>query len=268
MRRLLAAAAALAVVVTIPAPAPALAATLPKPVPCEGCWRPGLHTGWQWQLQGQIDLSVRADAYDIDLFDESASTVKAIHDKARKAVCYLDAGTGENWRPDKGTFPKSVLGAHNGWPGERWLDIRRLAVLGPIMKARLDLCASKGFDAVEFDNVDGYTNHSGFPLTGAVQLRFNVFLANQTHRRGLSAALKNDLDQIPKLLPYFDFALDEQCFQYHECTTLTPFIEAGKAVFEVEYRLERSKFCPKAKQLGFNSMRKRLSLGPWRRVCA
>ena len=269
MSRVLAGVAVFAVAISLPGAAPAAprAAALPEPVACDGCWVPPLHTSWQWQLQGELDLSVNAEAYDVDLFDTPAANVKTLHDKGRKAVCYLSAGTWENWRPDKGEFPDSVLGAHNGWPGERWLDIRRLSVLGPIMKARLDLCASKGFDAVEFDNVDGYTNHTGFPLAGSDQLRYNVFLANEAHRRGLSAALKNDLDQVAKLLPYFDFALDEQCFQYRECARLTPFVNGGKAVFEVEYKLERSAFCPKAKELGFNSMRKRLSLGAWRAAC-
>ena len=114
------------------------------------------------------------------------------------------------------------MGRSNGWPGERWLDIRKLGVLGPIMKARLDMCAAKGFDAVEFDNVDGYQNRTGFPLTAADQLAYNVFLANQAHLRGLSAVLKNDVGQIRALLPYFDFALNEQCHQYDECDRLEP----------------------------------------------
>jgi hypothetical protein len=222
---------------------------------------------WQWQLQGRIDLSVRAAMYDVDLFDTPRATVRALHHRGRRVVCYLDAGTWENWRPDAGAFPKRVLGRHNGWPGERWLDIRRRHVLAPIMRARLDRCARKGFDGVEFDNVDGYANRTGFALTAGQQLRYNAWLANQAHRRGLSAALKNDVDQVGRLLSYFDFDLDEQCFQYRECATLKPFVSAGKAVFEVEYRLRRSKFCSRAGSLGFSSMRKRLSLGAWRRPC-
>ena len=135
------------------------------------------------------------------------------------------------------------------------------------MRARLDLCQAKGFDAVEFDNVDGYQNRTGFPLSGAQQLRYNVFLANQAHRRGMSAVLKNDLGQIRPLLPYFDFALNEQCFQYHECRLLEPFVNAGKAVFGVEYKLGRPDFCPQANAANFNFLKKRLALGPWRRPC-
>ena len=51
---------------------------LPAPAPCGGCWRPGLVTSWQWQLQGTVDQSVNAQMYDVDLFDVPASTVAAL----------------------------------------------------------------------------------------------------------------------------------------------------------------------------------------------
>jgi hypothetical protein len=240
---------------------------LPKPVPCDGCWHPALRTSWQWQLQGKIDESVAAHMYDVDMFETPASTVKSLHDAGRVVVCYIDAGTWENFRPDASKFPHSVKGKPNGWPGERWLDIRRLNLLGPIMRARVATCDRKGFDGVEFDNVDGYANDTGFPLTSADQLRFDVWLANLAHRHGLAVALKNDVGQVGRLLPYFDFSLDEQCFQYHECFKLKPFLQGGKAVFEVEYKLDPAQFCPKANDMNFNSLRKRLSLKAWRHPC-
>jgi hypothetical protein len=247
--------------------APARAGSLPDPVACDGCYAPELQTSWQWQLQGAIDTSVDVQMYDIDGFEATANLVTQLHGDGRKVVCYLSAGSWEDFRPDAGDFPDSVLGRSNGWPGERWLDIRKLRVLRPIMQARLDLCRQKGFDAVEFDNVDGYQNHTGFPLTGAEQLRYDVFLANAAHQRGMSAVLKNDLGQVRALLPYFDFALNEQCYQYHECDKLTPFVDAGKAVFGVEYRLAPADFCPEANAADFNFLKKKLSLRAWRHPC-
>ncbi len=245
-----------------------VARSLPAPVACPGCWAPDPVTTWQWQLQGEIDTSVDAQMFDVDGFEVSAATVQGLRDQGHAVVCYLSAGSWESWRPDANDFPSSVKGNSNGWPGERWLDIRKLRILAPIMQARLDRCAAKGFDAVEFDNVDGYQNRTGFRLTGADQLRYNVFLANQAHRRGMSALLKNDLGQVRDLLPYFDVALNEQCFQYDECNRLRPFVSAGKAVFTVEYRLTLAEFCPQAAGLGFNSMKKKLGLGVWRRPCS
>jgi len=247
--------------------APAQHRSLPDPAPCEGCWAPDLVTSWQWQLQDAINTSVDVQMYDVDGFEVSRATVHELHDAGRAVVCYISAGSYENFRPDARDFPDSVKGASNGWPGERWLDIRKLRILRPIMRARMDMCEAKGFDAIEFDLVDGYQNHTGFPLTGADQLRYDIFLANEAHKRGMSAVLKNDLGQVRDLLPYFDVALDEQCFQYHECDRLRPFVAAGKAVFTVEYKLELSDFCTQAADLGFNSMKKKLSLRVWRDPC-
>ena len=244
---------------------PALA--LPDPAPCDGCWLPDLVTSWQWQLQGQIDTSLDVQMFDIDGFDSGEDLVTELHDGGAAVVCYLSAGSWEDWRPDADSFPEEVLGRTNGWPGERWLDIRKRKLLAPIMSARMDMCADKGFDAIEFDNVDGYQNRSGFPLSGADQLPYNTWLANQAHRRGLSVALKNDLGQVEELLSYFDFALNEQCFQYEECNRLRPFVNAGKAVLGVEYKLDTADFCPTAGDLGFNFMKKRLALRSWREPC-
>ena len=39
---------------------------------------------------------------------------------------------------------------------EKWLDLRRLDLIAPIMLERLDIMAAKGCDAVEWDNADVY----------------------------------------------------------------------------------------------------------------
>jgi hypothetical protein len=160
-----------------------------------------------------------------------------------------------------------LLGKSNGWSGERWLDVRKISVLGPIMAKRFDQCKAKGFDAVEPDNVDGYANDTGFSITAAQQLKFNRYIARLAHARGLGVALKNDPDQAKQLVKDFDFALSEQCFEYDECDLYNPFIKAGKAVFEVEYNLPTSRFCTKARQMHFSSIRKRLLVSTWRQGC-
>jgi hypothetical protein len=206
------------------------------------------------------------------MFDVPQSTIDELHGRGIKVVCYMSAGSWEDWRPDAGQFPESVKGRRNGWPGERWLDIRQIGVLGPIMEARLDLCKSKGFDGVEFDNVDGFSNRTGFPLTYEDQLNYNTYLANEAHERGLSAALKNDIEQVFDLAPYFDYTINEQCFQYNECdyaqnSLVTNFINQGKPVFNVEYKLAKNKFCPQANAWGFSSMKKTYDLDAWMDPC-
>ena len=135
------------------------------------------------------------------------------------------------------------------------------------MLARLDLCKAKGFDGVEFDNVDGYQNDTGFPLTAGDQLQYNTWLANAAHERSLAAALKNDFAQADVLLPYFDFAITEDCYRYSDCQKLGPFVAAGKAVLDVEYRGTLRRFCGPVRALGINVMKKRRSLNAWRGLC-
>jgi hypothetical protein len=122
------------------------------------------------------------------------------------------------------------------------------------MAARMDLAKSRGCDGVEPDNVDGYTNTPGFPLTSTTQLDYNRFLATEAHARGLKVALKNDVDQLAALQPSFDFAINEQCRQYNECVGYSAFTSVGKPVFNAEYKskwvtspTDRATMCTKAR---------------------
>jgi hypothetical protein len=231
-------------------------------------WQPVPNATWQMQFSGRLDLSVDADVYDIDLFDAAAATVADLHDRGRRVICYVNAGAWESWRPDASRYPSSVKGKKlDGWPGERWLDIRKISVLGPILEDRLDLCRAKGFDGVEFDNVDGYSNPTGFALRRSDQLAFNRWLAAEAHERGLAVGLKNTLGLAEALEPAFDFAILEQCFAYRECSLARPFLDAGKAVLDVEYDVARRRFCPRTRDLGIVAMRKHLELDAWRAAC-
>ncbi|HHD62950.1 MAG TPA: endo alpha-1,4 polygalactosaminidase [Desulfobulbaceae bacterium] len=231
---------------------PILASHSRHPPSSPSWWRPSPGTSWQWQLSGTIDTSFNVRMYDIDLFDTPQTVIDTLHNKGRKVICYFSAGSYENWRPDKDKYPNTILGKSlDGWPGEKWVDIRQLDKLGPILESRLDLAVSKQCDGVEPDNIDGYSNNTGFALTATDQLVFNRWLAGQAHSRGLSIGLKNDLDQIPELVNDYDWALNEQCFQYDECDTLLPFVQAGRAVFGVEYKGNTSDFCPKANAKNF-----------------
>ena len=98
--------------------------------PAEGCgdppvWCPTPGLSWQWQLSGAIDDSVDVAMYDIDLFDNEAGQISTLHDDGRVVICYFSAGSHEDWRPDADQFPAGAIGAElDGWPGERWLDVR------------------------------------------------------------------------------------------------------------------------------------------------
>ena len=250
-----------------------VAALPPLTTQAEGAiWQPDQGATWQWQLSDSaVDLDLVVVMIDLDLFETDAATVAILQARGIRVICYISVGSWEDWRPDQDQFPKAVIGEdYEGWAGENWLDIRKIELLAPVMRARLDLCQAKGFDGVEPDNIDGYTNETGFPLSYEDQLAYNHWLANEAHARGLSIGLKNDPEQALVLEPFFDWALTEDCFDEGWCEDMLPFIRAGKAVFAAEYtdtgiRLED--FCPAAQSLGFSAILKHRDLDAWREAC-
>lgn len=242
------------------------ASTYPAPVP---------GGQWQWQLakvptQAQLDaLPPEVTTVDVDGEDATAAIVAAIEALPALSVCYFSAGSWEDWRSDAVAFPAAVLGKSNGWPGEKWLDVRAISTLEPIMRARLQMCADKGFDAVEPDNVDGYENRTGFPITYADQIAYNTAIAGWAHDLGLGVALKNDAGQVDDLVHVFDFAVVEECAKWNECDAYSPFIAAGKAVLAVEYlpKADPAVFCPELEALGFDAMAKKYALNAYRAPC-
>ncbi len=252
-----------------------------RPALSTGRWKPTVGLRWQYQLQGTVDAGICAvpfsggpcvhpDVFDIDLYANDGVTpnrtaVARIHARGAHAVCYIDAGTWENWRPDANRYPVRVLGRPNGWPGERWLDIRATKVLLRILAARVQKCVQAGFDGVDFDNVDGYVNHTGFPLTAAEQLTFDRDLAALAHRHGLAVGLKNDLDQEASLRSAFDFAVNEQCFAFGECAAYDAWTRSAKPVLEIEYTGDQRQYCTSADRNRRDAVHKQLALyaTPW-----
>src|SRR5512138_1287611 len=234
-------------------------------------WRPALGLTWQWQIgDNDIDTTIEADVYDIDLYVDQ-SIIDQLHAKGRKVIGYMSVGSYEDWRPDKEQFPVDVLGKdYDGWPGEKWLDVRQIDKLAPIMLARLDLCKAKGFDAVEPDNMEIHTNDTGFPITYSDQLKYALWLADEAHKRGLAIGVKNAPDQVQDLVERFDFAITEDAFVYGWAEKMTPFIEAGKPVFAAEYDdtgVDFAAACREARELGFSIIQKHRILTAYRVTC-
>ncbi|MGO1054852.1 endo alpha-1,4 polygalactosaminidase [Crossiella sp. CA198] len=256
-----------------PAPPPSEPGSTPPPPPpaskqpaAKDRWRPAPGVTWQWQLTVPVDTSVKADVYDIDAMENSREVVQALQAKGSKVICYVNAGASEDYRADAGRL-RSATGKENGWPGERWLDVRKLDVLLPVMADRFQVCRDKGFDGIEADLVDAYTHDTGHSISVEDQLTYNRALAKLAHGKGLSIGLKNALGLIPQLVAEFDFAVNEQCAEYDECDKLSPFIKAGKAVLHAEYDLDNAKFCPTTRRLNLSSIRKNLKLDAPRWPC-
>jgi len=250
----------------------AAALLLPAPVRAGGgIWRPAPEDSLDWQLTEPFDFTAPADVLDLDLFDAAAADIARLKAGGVGLVCYLNAGAWEDWRPDAGAFPKPVIGAaYAGWAGERWLDIRAIEALAPVMRARLDLCRAKGFDSVEPDNIDGFDNDTGFAISRADQVRYNLWLADEAHQRGLSIALKNAPGLLPELAAAYDWALLEDCHAEDWCAELEPFVRAGKAVVAVEYtdrEPDWDETCAQAAETGVQAVLKRRELDSWIERC-
>ena len=168
-------------------------------------WVPKQGVSWQWQLSGKIDTTCQGARSTTSTCRCGARRCRTLHAKGRKVICYISAGSFENCRSGRrrSSRRRSSGKTLDGWPGERWLDIRQIAMLAPDHgRQRMDRCRAKGFDGVEPDNVDGYTNDTGFPLTGAQQRAYNKMLAGAGPRARVSrSALKNDVDQVKALQP-------------------------------------------------------------------
>src|SRR4029077_2822876 len=224
-------------------------------------WVPPKALTWYLQLEGTINNSEPVASYDIDGFGTTAGEVSTLHAQGKRVICYIDVGTDEPGRPDSSKFPESVEGMGvDGWPGEKWLDIRALSVLEPIMTARFKMCKEKGFDAVGPDNMDGYENNTGFPLTAQQQLTYDEWIAGEVHSLGLAVFQKNDGVHASQLEPYFDGALNEQCNHYGECGDYEPYLAANKPVLNAEYELSVGSFCAADNAAGIMGARYGLEL--------
>ena len=126
-------------------------------------------------------------------------------------------------------LPESVLGRDfQGFPDERWLDIRRLDVLTPTWRSA---STSAGEGLRRRRARQRRRLHQPTPASRSPRPTSSATTAGsptRPHERGMSVGLKNDLGQVPTLRPYFDFAVNEQCFQYHECGRLRPFIRGTR----------------------------------------
>jgi hypothetical protein len=206
------------------------------------------------------------EAYDFDEGNEPGvslgeveASVAAVHASGARAICYVETGGWESYRSDASAYSSAILGSTvSGYSNERYADIRQWSddpgptglTLGKILTARFQLCQAEGFDAVETDLDDTYTESTGFPLTMANEVTFMTEMASVIHGLGMAWFLKNDINGdnlLAEIEPLADGTVNEQCWQYDECSALQPFVQAGKPVLNVEYANEaEATTCPEA----------------------
>ncbi len=231
---------------------------------------------FDWDLRSDLPTNSQysSEVVDIDAFDNSAALVAKLQEQGKKVIAYISVGSVESWRADASDFPASIIGNnYDGWDGEKFLDIRRIDLLAPIMRARLDMIKAKGFDAVEPDNIDSYTNNTGFDITEQDVINYCKWLAEEAHSRGLSIGQKNASELAPQLVGTFDWILLEGAFQEGIEDEAKVYITNNKAVFATEYDdvMTVSEFqntvCPKAATLRYSAIFKHRELDGYQVTC-
>lgn len=238
-----------------------------------GGWKPDPNSSFDYQLHEPKDYSVQVAMIDLDLFDTPPADIKNLKARGLKVVCYVSAGTGENWRNEKDRFPESVLGnSLPEWPGERWVDIRQMEIVTRVMENRIKLCKDAGFDGIDFDNIDGYENSTGFGLSKDDEIKYASWLAAKAHQYGLAAFQKNAPDLVGMLSSRFDGAVLEECSENGNnfCNQFSPYAAAGKPVLSISYNMHdesMTKFCELSKSLKFMGIGKTKALNKEAKFC-
>jgi hypothetical protein len=241
--------------------------TVPPPY-----WTPAIGSRFQIQLSDyppNLDLDV--EIFELDLFETTTNAIRYLHQHDKKVICYLNAGAWEAFRPDAAEFPAEAIGLpYIGWAGEKWLDVSRFELFADVISRRLDLALSKGCDGVDLDNINGYQQPTGFQISTQAQLAYNLWLSEQAHLRGLAIGMKNTGDLVPAMVDFYDFAVLEDCAFYDECANFLPFIQKGKAVFQIEYRdrfNDVTDFCTQSRANGFSTILKNRDLDSFIEFC-
>ncbi|HQZ33871.1 MAG TPA: endo alpha-1,4 polygalactosaminidase [Ilumatobacteraceae bacterium] len=161
-------------------------------------------------------------------------------------ICYVNAFQTQppdgSDRPDQRSgWPAAVVSSFEDpeWPGEFIIDLgtdEQRSLAAAFVDTMVDTCAEKGFDAVEFDNLDTYTRAADVPFGQAEALAFAAHIAAHAHSLGLAVGQKNTseltreqaIDQVS-----FDFAVVEECAEYNECMAYRSIY--GFAVLALEY---------------------------------
>lgn len=252
-------------------------------------WHPGTgNLPWQWEIGHALNTNSASDmgtgavlpngtpapnpiVYDIDGFDNPASTVAALHSRGATAICYIEVGAAENYRSDYSQFPAAALGnTMPGYSAERYVDIRNSTVVG-IIENRIAMCKSKGFDAIEPDIDESFASNTGFPLTQAIEENYMKTLISYSHAHGIAMIMKNPDDASDSyatdMVPFADGDLSEQCNQYSSCNPLKSYVAAGKPVFNAEYSVSTATFCPTDNAADFNGAKFNVNLNGGRSPC-
>ncbi len=212
---------------------------------------PPIDAGFDYQIGGDYPLPEGVSVVSRDWFSGSPAPDPAY------SICYVNgfqtqANERGTDRPDeRSNWPRSLvlskLGDDPKWGGEYLVDIRsadKRERAARWVGRMIEGCAAKGYDAVEFDNLDSWTRFDGTPLKRRVPfgkpdaLAYAELLADRAHGLDMAVGQKNaaDVTKGQSARVGFDFAIAEECARYNECDRYRGVY--GDGVIAVEYRRE------------------------------
>ena len=210
--------------------------------------------------------------------EKKASAISSLKcGRNKKLVCYTNCGAYEAGHWNEALLAPvrhKMLGrSMDGYPDERWLNIKELGIMRELIRDKFAKAAAQGCDAVLCDNTEAWITgtdgkgsttisiyrerginavkqlaagnvkaNTGFDITFDDQIRFNTMLAEEAHLQCLAIGLVNDVFQIEQLADQFDFALNEQCHHCGWCDLYRPFVRANKPVLHLEFH-DNEGFC-------------------------
>lgn len=233
------------------------------------------------QIEGLPTPPPKMDYLEIDGFDSTKEQVTQIKAQNTKAICYISAGTAEDFRPDFAAFkaiPNTTGKGFPGFEGDYFLNTNHWRDFFPVMKKRIQMCRDKGFDYVDFDVIDSYDvdpEETGFELSEDVQIDYIMALTKAAKEASLKTVQKNAPDLAKRLEPHFDAMVTEECVRLEFCEETAPYRAAGKPVFNVEYPeswgdkpFDRGHVCAASKEAGVITIFSALALdGPAAERC-
>lgn len=228
----------------------AFGAAIPAGKPKKHSFNAQQDSTWQIILSGTLTDGnnpepEQASVWDLDMFNTDASVISQLKESGKTVICYFSAGTYEPDRPDLGGLGEGDMGNElPDWPGEYWLNLKSESVLN-IMQGRVQTAADKGCDAIDPDNMDGYSNDNagGLGLSQEDSVEFLRALTETAQGLGLSVGIKNSLDIVDSVSDFVDFAVNEECAANGECSAYDSFVGTGKPVFHIEYDAGASQAC-------------------------
>ena len=194
--------------------------------------------GVDYQLGGGY---APADGVEIVARDSTDSAAEGLY-----SICYVNAFQTQPQEADLWLSERAELLLRDtngdpvidpGWPDEMILDIsttgNRVAI-ADVFGDTIAGCASDGFDAVEFDNLDAWTRTGG-ALSEQNSIEMATALVDLAHAEGLAAGQKNsaELGERGRDEIGFDFAVTEECAQFDECDVFRNVYK--DAVIDIEY---------------------------------